>query len=100
VQGPVEEGVLRQVMALRAPIPKKFAEAPDIPLGLDMYLEAFWDLSSCRSAGWGVGPIPWTAILDYAHAYGLDPEQTEDLVYYVRVLDKAYIEHSQRQQGK
>lgn len=100
MQGPVEEGILRQTMALRAPIPKRFAEAPEVPLGTDLYMEAFWELSSCRVNGWGLGMIPWGAIMDYAHAYDLDANQTEDLVYFTRVLDKTYIEHQARQQAK
>lgn len=100
MQGPVEAGVLRQALALKAPIPKKFAEAPELPLGTELYLEAFWDLDSCRGVGLGLTAIPWSAVMDYAQAYELDAEQTEDLVYFVRVLDTAYLQHQRSRQGK
>lgn len=79
------------------PIPKKFAEAPEVPMGLELYLGAFWDLSTCRQYGFGISPIPFTAIMDYAQAYEFSEDQTEDLVYYTKVLDKVYIEQKQRE---
>jgi len=76
------------------PIPRKFAEAPDVPMGLDLYLTAFWELTTCRQPGFsGPGPIPWAEIAGYAVAMGLDERQFDDLVYYIRVLDVAYLEH-------
>lgn len=100
VQGPVEKGVLRQAMASGMPVPKKFAEAPMVPLGTELYISAFWDLNSCRPGVWGLAPIPWSAMMDYARAYDFDEIQTEDLVYYTRVLDKVYMEQRAKEKPK
>ena len=56
---------------------------------------AFMDLVACRP-GWGDGPIPFTAIMDYARAFDFDMEQAEDLQYYVSALDEAYMGHVRR----
>lgn len=80
------------------PIPRKFAQAPEIPLGLDLYLTAFWELTTCRAQGWsGSGPIPWASIADYALLLGLNSEQTDDLIYFIRALDVAYLEYREKQ---
>lgn len=34
------------------------------------------------------GVIPWTAIRTYAETYGLDLEQFEDLVRYIRAMEE------------
>lgn len=54
---------------------------------------AFMDLSSCRSLSQATtGPVPWLAINEYALKHGFVGEQEEDLFYYVRKLDRAYID--------
>ena len=49
---------------------------------------------SCRSVGFGAGPIPWVAMSDWARAHGLDPEQTDDLFYFVSEMDRAYLDYT------
>ncbi len=78
---------------MRRPLPKALADAPELLPGLDLYYYAFVDLSTCRSMGFGPGPIPWTAISEYARARGLEREQTDDLFYHIPLLDAAYLEH-------
>lgn len=63
--------------------------------GLALYYEAFFDLTTCRGMGFGsVGPIPWTAIVEYARFYRFDEEQTDALLFYVRRLDDVVIKKS------
>lgn len=42
----------------------------------------------------GVGPIPWTAIMQYADMEDMDGPDRADLLYLVRAMDRAYIAHS------
>jgi hypothetical protein len=61
-------------------------------MGLELYYLAYVELMSARVLGFGgEGPIPWTAI----HMWGCDAElddvQMSDLIYFVSVLDIAYI---------
>lgn len=69
-------------------------------MGLELYWTAFHELNSCRSFGMGLGPIPHTAILDYAQAYGFSEDQFDTLVFHVRAMDRAYLDYNQREQKK
>lgn len=59
--------------------------------GIRLYLEAFLDLDSERSNTFGPGRIPLSKIFEYAACYQFDTEQTEDLVYLIREMDKAHV---------
>ncbi len=56
------------------------------------YIKAFWDLSTCRSFGMGIGPIPWTAIKLYSESKQLDLENEECFIYVIRQMDESYID--------
>lgn len=92
-QGPTEQRIIKQCMRARKPFPKAIQEAPHLAFGLELYWDAFWDLSTCRATGFGVGPIPWSAMRDYAVTFELDEEQQEDLYYLVRVMDNTFLDH-------
>lgn len=77
--------------------PDAFANVPELRVGLQLYLEAFFDLDSERTGGEGLAPIPWTSIKDYAKAYEFDEEQTEDLFFFIRQMD---VEHRKRMASK
>lgn len=80
--------------------PKPIQDAPDLLPGLDWYLRAFYELSTCRPIGYGaVGSIPWTAIVQYGHLHGLGGEALEDLVFLVRELDSEYLERQAKENG-
>lgn len=84
----------------RMPLPDRVANAPEMPLGMDLYFTAFAELSSCRPVGMGMGAIPWTSMIDYAKAYEFDDEQREDLFFFVRALDKAFLDYHKEKQDK
>lgn len=75
------------------PIPDSIQNAPQLHMGLELYLDAFYELNTCRMSGWGVMPISWSSIRDYAEAYDFSGAQTERLFTHVRALDKAFREH-------
>ena len=74
-------------------MPKKSKpRKPKIELDLFCYIEAFYDLSSCRAIGMGaVGQIPYTAILQWVDYWGVD--QPELFISIVQSLDHIYLEH-------
>ncbi len=82
-------------MQERLPLPQRIQDAPELWLGLDLYYGAFLDLNSCRPSGWGICPIPWTAIADYTEAYGITGEQRDDLFYFVRAMDTAFMKYQE-----
>jgi hypothetical protein len=92
-QGPFEENIIKACIRDRLPFPNKIQNAPQLKLGLELYYSAFGDLNSCRQMGYGEGPIPWNAINEYAVLNDFSDEQSEDLVYFVRELDVAYLKH-------
>lgn len=57
--------------------------------GLRFYVDAFYELSSCRSIGMALGPIPFTAILEYSKIF-YDGE-FDDFLYFMRVMDREYL---------
>lgn len=97
-QGATEQAILRQCAQLKLPIPDAIANAPILTEGLELYFMAFLDLTTCRNQGMGDGPIPWTAIKDWAMYYGLNELQTDDLFYMIREMDAAYLDYRAKQQ--
>lgn len=55
------------------------------------YIAAFWDLSTCRSFGMGIGPIPWRDIVAYARQARLAEDVASVFVYVIRQLDAEYL---------
>lgn len=82
------------------PIPERIKNAPKLESSLGFYYDAFFDLMSERQIGFGEGPIPTTAILRYSKHYELNSEEEADLLFFVRELDNAYLEHQARKAKK
>jgi hypothetical protein len=54
------------------------------------YIDAFHELSSCRSIGMALGPIPFTAIAEYSKLF--DVEDFEEFHYLMRIMDHKFLE--------
>jgi hypothetical protein len=61
-------------------------------------MQAFWELSSCRAFGMSLGPIPWTAIVEYAERKGLDSSMIPVFEVVMRELDECYLTDLREQQ--
>ena len=77
------------------PIPKSILEAP-VPE--DSYqvrvFQAFEQLSTCRQVVLGaVGPIPWSAIDQYAQRMGIEDDEIayDDFVWIIQQLDELFL---------
>jgi len=95
----VESGQYQQATGR---LPDWWDKKPPEVRGDDLYLMAFWELSSCRSFGMGVGPIPWNHIVAYGERKGLDARMLELFLYVIRALDEVYLKdlnESQRQES-
>lgn len=73
--------------------------APELQLGLDVFYEAYMDLSSCRS-GMGDGPIPWTVVMDYAQLQHMDEEMARELWFYITQMDEAWLTYQEKKRDK
>lgn len=90
-QGPHEVKILEQCIRSRRPIPDKIANAPELEVGLEFYYFAFRDLGTCRSIGFSLGPIPWTAMNDYALSNRLFGNDKESFIDLMMELDGLYL---------
>ena len=80
------------------PIPDVIVNAPDLQEGLDLYLNAYLELSSCRHPE---GYIPWTDIAAYCRAYEFDRETIDEVLLIVRRVDHRIQEYRhEKQQAK
>jgi hypothetical protein len=77
------------------PIPDRIREAPELMLGLQLYIGAWLDLSSCRQSGWTEGPIPWPEVEQYGRLLELDEETIADLHHHIRAMDNVYLKHQE-----
>ena len=66
--------------------------------GFDFYFEAFEELSTTRQIGMAVGPIPFTAIVDYFNIYQLS--DFDEFSYVMRRMDKIYLENNNSELSK
>lgn len=85
------------------PPPSFIADAPTLLPGLDLYLEAFRELSTCRpyiGMNGAPGPIPWDRINDWGREHEFDGEAREYLVVMIRALDDEYLEWMGEEGGK
>lgn len=58
----------------------------------EFYMEAFWELGTCRNSGFGIGCIPYTAIRTYAVDDKKLPEDLYDVFRQViRELDEVFL---------
>lgn len=82
------------------PFPKAIQNAPVLWMGLELFFGAYGDLDGDRPSGWNVRPIPWTAMRDYCDCYEITGEQREDLFYFVRAMDRAYMKKEEQKNKK
>ena len=87
----MEQNIVNQAKRLGQPIPDGIANAPRLNLGLELYLQAFYDLDSERTIGLSLSPIPWSAIHNYCECNLLGEEQTENMHYFIRRMDGANL---------
>lgn len=79
------------------PVPDKLKNRPELKIGLEMYMTAFYRLSTCRQVGMGVGPIPWNFIAEYARMQELDQDHTDALFYHIEAMDSVFLKWSARE---
>lgn len=81
-------------------LPDWWGKRPPAVRGDDFYIQAFWELSSCRDFGQFVGPIPWDKIVMYGERKGLDSAMIDVLEVVVRELDEVYLRDLREQRRK
>ncbi|QDP56587.1 MAG: hypothetical protein GOVbin2380_22 [Prokaryotic dsDNA virus sp.] len=97
--GAIEQNIAKQAMRAGEQMPERIANAPELKPGLQLYLQAFFDLDAERTHALSLTPIPWTSIKAYAEFYALDLEQTEDLLFLIRRMDNAHLQRLAKKNG-
>ena len=87
-------------MQTKQPYPDSIRKAPELDLGLGLYMQAFLDLDSSRLNGMSMGRIPWLTIYDYCDRIEVVGDQRIDLIYCVQALDAWYVEWHREKDGK
>jgi len=90
-QAPHEKKIIEQCKRQNRPLPKKIANAPDLLIGSEFYYSAFNSLNTCRPVSMGIGPIPWTAINDYAIRYKLIGTAADDFFDIMNLVDEEFV---------
>lgn len=92
MHGPHEQDLIKICAREKRPLPDFIQNAPQLHPGLEFYLEAFWDLHTCRQFGMDVGPIPWRDVEKYGSIHLDTAEEIEELHYLIRQLDNKFFE--------
>lgn len=76
---------------LGKPIPDKLANPPQIALGTEFYIGAYFELDTERSKSMGTERIPFSSILYYGQYMGFIDDALDDFVYLMRAIDNAML---------
>lgn len=80
-------------------VPEWFLDEPAVGRMDHFYGKAFNDLSTCRSFGMGLGPIPWDKIDEYGRKAGLTNDILKAFIDIIRLMDEAYLRHHKDEAG-
>lgn len=86
-----EQLIIDQAKRFGHPIPDGILNKPVLLRGLEVYFEAFIELTNGRTNN----GIEWQLIANYATFYDFDEEQTNDLFYHIRAMDLAFSKVSE-----
>lgn len=74
------------------------AREPELDEATAIGLHAWSAVSTCRPAGWGIGPIPQSAIDDWCDRRGLDLDAADFLSDAIRYVDNLVLERESAKQ--
>jgi hypothetical protein len=90
----LEPEIIAQAARRGVALPDNIVNAPEVPVGFELYWRAFWDLVGERYDL--TAPIRWTACQQWADTYHLTRVQSEELHKCVREMDVAYCAHMRK----
>lgn len=91
---------LESGIAKGRPLPQWALNEPEVYPGDYFYINAFYELGTCRTIGLSIGPIPWNRIVQYADRFKLDEDLINPFVDIIREMDDAYIEEINKKKPK
>jgi hypothetical protein len=86
--------------AAKQELPEKWKH-PDNPAPELVWVwDAFMELTTCRSIGMALGPIPFLAIKDYALHFGITGLRFELFNKLIRAMDRVLLDDSAQKEKK
>ena len=80
---------------------KALENRPVLLPGLELYFQAYNELSFDRPVGMSVGFIPWSSIVKWCEINGVyDIDDVSTCIRYIRALEKIDLELSERKAAK
>jgi hypothetical protein len=79
--GAIEQNIVKQALRTGQPIPDSIRDAPELREELFLFMQAFFALNTERHSGMGLGPM-------------------EDLHFYIRRMDIAYMDAENAKNAK
>lgn len=98
--GLVEQTIVRQCINTGREIPDKIQNAPKLIMGLEFVLDAFFELDTERQLGFSPGPIPRSAIKNYANEYDMYGNEFDEFLFLIRRMDTSHLVQLQKKQAK
>jgi len=92
-EGKFEQKALEMCIHQGMPLPARIENAPQPAECCILFWAAFHELTSTRSIGFSIGPIPWTAVKAWADEHELVGSVREDLFFYVSAMDEEFLNH-------
>jgi hypothetical protein len=80
-------------------VPEWLDKEPDLLPGDEFYVDAFWELCTCRALGMSIGPIPWRDVVSYAEYVELEHDLISVFVRAIRALDNIYLVWVEKKSG-
>ncbi len=78
----------------------KLMGCPDLPPGMELYVEAWEALNTERSVGFGMGPIPWSACRAWCRDRGLSGDLSDMVWRVIRRVDGEMLKRWHESSGK
>jgi hypothetical protein len=72
---------------------------PEVPPGYEIWISSFWELSTERQFGMGIGPVPASAIERMAERIGVAEDEFESYRLAMRALDRVVLENAKTPGG-
>lgn len=87
------DALIKQAEDKNRPIPD-YLFRPELLPGTQDVLNAFWELSTERGfAANGVGPIPYSKIVDYLNQGNYESQDGVTFRHCLRAMDKVFMDH-------
>lgn len=98
--GQSERQIAKQSHRFDKKIPDEIQNAPALRFELEFYWDSFWELIDERDNSFDIGMIKRQTIVDYANEYNLPIEQKDDLIFYIKRMDNAFVKYQKDHQNK